>query len=311
MPLTEDQKAARLKGLGGSDMGAIAGVDKYRGRLAVWSRFHLPDETEEEDSEQAYWGNALEDPIAERYARDEGVQVERVNRTIKHPEHRFLLANPDRLIVGKEHGLEIKTAGLRVADEWGDPDSDIMPDSYRLQCVEYMAVTGFSRWDVAVLIGGQDFRIYRLHRDRELENLVIESAREFWEKYIVTGVQPPVEGVDAGQFIKRLYPRDLLPEGTATQEMIAAATRYAEAKALAKEYEIAADEARNRLCAFIGETAGFRWGTKNKATWTNNKDGVKVDYEGVVKELNVPEELIQKYTRITTGPRVLRVAIKE
>jgi len=59
------------------------------------------------------------------------------------------------------------------------------PLYYTTQVATYMALLGFDDWDVAVLFGTSDFRIYRLHRDLELENMILERAREFWNTYVV------------------------------------------------------------------------------------------------------------------------------
>ena len=43
-----------------------------------------------------------------------------------------------------------------------------------------MAVTGFVVADVAVLIGGSDFRLYEVPADAELQQMLVDAEAEFW-----------------------------------------------------------------------------------------------------------------------------------
>ena len=59
--------------------------------------------------------------------------------------------------------MQVKTA--RTSDGWGVPGqgggATAIPVYYRTQCAWYMAVTGLSRWDVAVyFIANDEFRRY-------------------------------------------------------------------------------------------------------------------------------------------------------
>ena len=308
--LNAAQIAARQKGLGGSDAGCIVGINPYRGCLGVWSRFHVPGwNDDEEETEASEAGNLFEDAIATRYAKLEGVELAKVEQTIVSPRFPFMIANPDRLIVGRPKGLEVKTTGLRVAHRWGDEETDTIPDEYRLQCDHYMAVLEVDEWDLTVCIGGQDFRTYRLKRDLEREELLIAAEQEFWNRYVVTGEQPPIAGPDAGEFVKRIYPRALFPDADTTPEMIEAAMEFAELREAAKQAEERKEDAATRLKAMLGQFAGFRWGEKGKVSWTNNKDGTAIGWEPIARELGASKELIEKYTTTKPGARVLCVTV--
>ncbi len=71
-------------------------------------------------------------------------------------EHPFMIADVDRLVVGKEDGLvglECKTASPYSADKWKE---GAVPAHYLAQCHHYMAVLGASAWYIAVLIYGRE-----------------------------------------------------------------------------------------------------------------------------------------------------------
>ena len=61
---------------------------------------------------------------------------------------------------------------LRLSLMVGEPGTDEIPDYYMTQVQHYLAVTGVKTADVAVLIGGNDFRIYTIEADEELQSFV-------------------------------------------------------------------------------------------------------------------------------------------
>ena len=67
-------------------------------------------EQEDIQSESAYFGNVLEEVVAQEFAKRTRLKVQRRNAILQHPEYPWMLANVDRLIVGERIGLECKTA---------------------------------------------------------------------------------------------------------------------------------------------------------------------------------------------------------
>ncbi len=57
-------------------------------------------------------------------------------------------------------------------------------------CFYYAAICNVDRVDIAVLIGGQDFRIYTYNRNREFEEKIIKIAHKFWTKNILQKAPP-------------------------------------------------------------------------------------------------------------------------
>ena len=54
-----------------------------------------------------------------------------------------------------------------------------------------MAITNLNRVDLAVLFGNSDFRIYEISRDLELEGVILQKAKFFWNNYVLHDVPPP------------------------------------------------------------------------------------------------------------------------
>ena len=124
------------------------------------------------------WGTVLEPVLASVYAERTGRKVRRVNAVLQHPEYPYLLANLDREVVGLPEGtgiLEIKTASYHCAPQWEEGAG-----SLSVSGAASVAVTGLAWADVAVLIGGQDFRIYRIERDADKMADLLTRESAFW-----------------------------------------------------------------------------------------------------------------------------------
>jgi len=175
--------------LGGTDLAAIAGLNPYRTALDVYLD-KTSDDISEETNAAMRWGTLLEDVVAKAYSEDTGYDLEIEPNTIYHPEYKFLGANIDRWADNKRRILECKTASFLKAKEWGDLGTDQIPESYLIQNATYSAVCNVPVVDTAVLIGGQDFRIYTYERNRELEHKLIKIACNFWHNHIEKRIPP-------------------------------------------------------------------------------------------------------------------------
>ena len=187
--LTEQQKETRRKGLGGSDIAAICGLNPYKTPLQVYlEKLNLSEDTFV-TNEKIDWGNRLEAIVAATYAETKGVTLQEMP-TQFHPTLPFLLANIDRFIVDSSAVLEVKTTSERNAQQWGKKGSDRIPLPYLLQVAHYALVLDAPYVDIAVLIGGQEMRIYTYQRNAELESKIIRKATRFWEGHILKQVPP-------------------------------------------------------------------------------------------------------------------------
>lgn len=175
--------------LGGTDLAAIAGLSPYRTALDVYLD-KTSDDISEETNSAMHWGTLLEEVIAKEYAEVTGYDVEIEPNTIYHPEYKFLAANIDRWVGNKEYVLECKTAGFTKSKEWGDLGTDQIPESYLVQVAHYAAICDVPKVDIAVLIGGQDFRIYTYERNKQLEDKLIKIACNFWHNHIEKRIPP-------------------------------------------------------------------------------------------------------------------------
>jgi putative phage-type endonuclease len=184
--------------LGGTDLAAICGLSPYRTALDVYLD-KTSDDIREETNDAMRWGNLLEDVVAKAYSEDTGYFLKIADGPIYHSEYKFLAANIDRWAhdihpfkneMSTKHVLECKTAGFNKGKEWGDSGTDQIPESYLVQVAYYAAICDVPKVDIAVLIGGQDFRIYTYNRDKNLEEKLIKIGVNFWHNHIEKRVPP-------------------------------------------------------------------------------------------------------------------------
>lgn len=195
----------RQKGIGGSDVGAILGMNKWKTAFQVYVE-KVEEITEvSESSEAAYWGSTMEELVAKEFANRTGKKVRRDNRHLVHRDYPFMVANIDRRVIGENSILECKTTSSFGAKEW---EGEEIPDSYLLQCQHYMAVTDRDKCYIAVLIGGQKFLVKEIDRDEELIKLIIEAEKNFWTMHVEKKIPPMLDGSYAAEkYLRNKYPK--------------------------------------------------------------------------------------------------------
>ena len=217
------------------------------------------------------WGRALEPVIRQEYAEATGRVVLQPSDMLRHPKHEFMLANLDGMTEDRRV-VEIKTA--RSALGWGEPGSDQVPQDYMFQVQHYMAVTGFEVADVAVLIGGSDFRLYEVPADAELQEMMIDAEASFWDRVITNTPPEPVSLADA----QARYGRALAAGAIeATREVTDALARFQAINAQIDGLQEQADIAKAQIMAFMGERESLIVSGKPAITWKTQAGAKRFD----------------------------------
>lgn len=299
--------AVRRSGFGGSDIGALAGVSRFRTVHDVdMEKMGLAAPLVQ--TEVMEWGKILEPAVIAKYARDTGrpVVVPRCphgfQRTIRHPKYPWMFGHVDaetRRRYGRtRRGVEAKTTNDFRNDEWGEPGTNQIPGEYQLQCQHLMAITGFDVFDVPVLFGGQRFRLYTVERDPEAIEAIIELEAQEWAR-IQRGEYAPVDGSEgAARMLATRFSQDNGETVHATEEQEALAHEYltmkAEEKLLGKRLEAVAQQIQQSM----GEVTALV-GTGFKVTWPVVKGGVS--WKAVAEKLMPADNA--EWQSILTGAR--------
>lgn len=193
----------RKRGIGGSDAAAILGLDRYRSAFDVYAE-KVGLKSEEPDNEAMRQGRDLEDYVASRFTEETGKKVRRRNAILQHPEHPWMLANVDRLVVGENAGLECKTTSVLNRAKFSQGE---YPPNYYVQCVHYMAVTGAERWYLAVLVLNKAFHVFTIERDEAEIQALIQAEKRFWEEHVLKQIPPAPDGSEStSEVIKAMFP---------------------------------------------------------------------------------------------------------
>ena len=197
----EEWLRCRKQGLGGSDAGAVCGLNPYRTAIQVYQD-KTTDEIEDIDNEAMRQGREFEDYVARRFMEATGKKVRKANFMYYDEEHPFMLADVDRMIVGENAGLECKTASPYMAEKWADGK---IPLSYQIQCLHYMSVCKADAWYIAVLIYGREFKYYKIERDDEMLADLIQIEKDFWENHVLKKVLPKPDGPELADSVIAEY----------------------------------------------------------------------------------------------------------
>lgn len=194
---SDEWREERRRGVGGSDVAAILGLSRYSSPYQVWLDKVEGIHDDISGKPSVEWGNILEPVIADHYAgMHPDTDVIEPDYMLRSKERPWAQASLDRVIRDPELGwgvLEIKTAGFRRADDWDDG----VPVYYQTQVQHYMDVAGVKFADVAVLIGGQDYREYRVMRDEEDAETIRRAVDSFWHDHVEAGLPPDVGVTDS------------------------------------------------------------------------------------------------------------------
>lgn len=190
----EDWHSLREKRIGGSDIGAILGVNKYKSIIDVYI-----DKTEGssfEGNESTYWGHIHESTIMKEFAKRHKELI--VYQAPYSIIDNFLIANLDGVLKDKENGeygvLEIKTTNAFNYKDW---DGDVVPQYYYAQVQHYLMLTGYKFAYIAVLIGGNHYKDFKIERSEEDIELIRNKATEFYNENILKLIPPMPDGSDA------------------------------------------------------------------------------------------------------------------
>jgi putative phage-type endonuclease len=184
---------------GGSIIAKLRGLSPYSHPSEAYQQFR--GEVAEEDlSDNPYvWsGIHLEDTVGRMFTDKMNLKIRMISKTMVSKDWDLAQAHIDAKIQGQNVGLELKTASEFKKKEYSehlDPNPRI-PIEYRCQINHYLYVSGWDYWWLAVLIGGNDFRVFKIERDEKAIQEQVREVKAFHENHIVPGIMPPARTPD-------------------------------------------------------------------------------------------------------------------
>ncbi len=265
----EEWLKARTKGIGGSDVAAILGWNKYKTALDVYNEKTSSEIIETELTPKMKAGIMLEHVIAGWFEEETGLKVRKDNKIRIHKKYPFLIANIDRLIESNGDGpgsgvLEIKTTSGFIAKNWEDGD---VPLTYYAQLQHYLGVTGFNYGYFAVLVDGYDLKLFRQERDDEYLDQVNERLANFWLNNVEQKVPPTPQSL--AEITSSFPTATPAKEIKATNETLESLNQLIKIRSELKALEKLEEEKELEIKLAMQDSEILKDGERIVATWKN------------------------------------------
>lgn len=252
----------RRLGIGGSDASTIVGLNPYSSLFKLYAdKKGLLQPIE--DTEIMRQGRDFEEYVAKRFCEETGKKVRRRNFMFQHDEYDFMLADIDRDIVGENAGLECKTTSLFNKHDFENGE---IPLYYYVQMTHYMAVMGYDKMYLAVLVLSKAFYWFEIERNEEEISALIAAENDFWNNNILTGTPPEIDGSEATlDTVKAIYSGDVDTDLSVTVSdnlMV----KYEGAKSIYEESKSQLDAVKAEIQLKLGHS-GYGESDRYKISW--------------------------------------------
>lgn len=229
----EDWHKLRQKGIGGSDIGAIMGLNKYSSPLQVYKSKVEGFVKDLSDNVNVKKGKDLESLIRTLYVIPHflnlGYQVQNLSyHSIMNKKYPWLRANLDGIAqcieapmdYDKHFVIEIKFVSQWAEDNWNEDTYCGVPASYYAQVQEYMLVTGMRKAYICAMFESTwECKFYEVPLDTTFCTNLLKVSEDFYNNHILMKMPPRVTvSIDKDDIIETLKetPEDkpLIPDAS-------------------------------------------------------------------------------------------------
>lgn len=293
------------KGIGGSDVSTILGLNPYKSAFSLWLEKTGQAEKSKLENQYIEWGNLLEPVIRSKFASVTGFEVKENPYVLEHDTYNFMVANIDGEVFDSEMGewgvLEIKTANDRLKNEWLDGP----PNHYHLQIQHYLAVMEYNYAYVACLIGGNHFVYFKILRDDYVIDKIITAEKEFM-RMVEERQAPEITGHPSDSaWLSEKYSTDNGDTSELRADLEVLALRYGEIQAKTKALQEEADYIKNHIKL---EAQDFKI-LESEAVKISMPTVKKVSFDSKAFSADYPE-LYEQYKTKETNYRNFTVKIR-
>ncbi|HPV56630.1 MAG TPA: YqaJ viral recombinase family protein [Tenuifilaceae bacterium] len=279
----------RNKFIGGSDVAAILGLNRYKTAYEVWEEKKHNIKTFE-GNQATEWGKKLEPVIIAHFEQVNNVKVFDNNARYISKEYDFLGCHPDGICtINNENVLiEVKTVSTDAFKFWGNE----LPLEYYCQVQHNLNVLGLTKAKFIYLV--LDSRYYgeiEISYDKEYAESVQKFLVKWWNEYIV-GESTPIKTVTD---YEKEDPDVKMVE--ADEDAAQKHIELIEIKAKIKELEAQKEVIEDFLKLKIGDATDLMYGLNTIATW-RPQTKVTVDTKKLKEEL--PETFLKYATEKTS-----------
>jgi len=229
----------RHKGIGGSDIGAIMGLNKYTSPLQIYKAKVLNMDKDVSDKPAVRKGKDLEPVIRENYfkemLKDKGFTIIQPQHMLINKKYPWLRANLDGIIIPLDESKrihtncivgEIKVVTQYAEDNWYGADYCGVPASYYAQVQEYMLVTETKMAILGALFENSwEMHYFQIPADKEFQSKLLVISKKFYDENMIMKIPPKFDSELDKEDIVKAIGESNVPE-IQTQEITDAAKEY-------------------------------------------------------------------------------------
>jgi putative phage-type endonuclease len=275
MPITEEQRLRRRDHIGASDIAAINGLSKWANRYDIWA-FKTRRYDGDKSSKPKDAGNYFEPAVLDWAESGYGLgPIERDPKklTVPYKEWPVIESNLDGILISTGEPVEAKTTDLFFPSNevWGDEETDEIPDRVILQGQTQMICTETDMCYVPAFIGGRGFTMYRVKRNKDVIDMILENAHDFWENHVLKDIPP--DEIPSMAIIKKMRrePKSVtIISDDLVREWLTAKEKHLIAK---KEFQ----EAQRRMLGTFGDAEAGECGLGTVTYFTTKQKGYTVE----------------------------------
>lgn len=310
--------AARRGGIGGSEVGALIGVNEYETAFSVWNtKIHGGKDLSGQAAVE--WGHRLEDAVALKAADELGMVSRFAGGLWARKDNPILRVTPDRFACKPRSWntvgvIECKTAG--EDEHWTSGTihpkghgTGSAPLSYQAQLQWQLGILGLPIGWLACfhLSSERQFFMVEIHADPEWFREMADEADRFWNVNVL-GDEPPMHDLRhpiTEDLLKQLTPNVVRPSVELGEEAEDWLAQYAEAKKRWDDATADLDSIRNYFRMMTGD-AGAGYIGDYKAVGYPEVNTSRVDVEMLREKYPEVAEAVtvrSTHRRLTIRPR--------
>lgn len=299
----EEHAMDRMGSIGGSDAGAICGVNKYKSAFEVWLE-KMGQAQEREQTCSMMLGTFFEPMIADKLSEAIGKKViKQFDVKTQSKDYDWMTCRVDGLIEGERSIVECKT----TFSTFSDLSKGIIPDAYLLQCQHNMAVheadTCFLAYYIIESSKAPQFNFVKIDRDDELIKKLIKIEKSFWFDNVVAKSPPSIDyhSETTAELLKQLHPKATIQEKKDVSSIDHIIESYTQINKQLKELEAKKEAYANEIKHTIGDHLAGE-STKFEVIW-KPQEATRLDT--IKLKVEMPA-IFEQYCK-TSSTRVLRI----
>mgnify|MGYP000019340103 CR=1 FL=1 len=253
----EHRRVLRRQHVGSSEIAMLFDASPYATRFMLWHDKAGTAPLPEPEGARIDWGTLLEPVIAAGVAREMRWQVEKFRAYAAHDDVEGWGCSIDYHVTDHEAGpgiVECKNVDwLRWRQEWSETRA---PLHIELQLQHQLGASGYAWGAIAVLIGGNELRIYERQPEpkalREIEAAIVA----FWASVRAGKAPDPFGAPVENETIRSLWPviePEKVVDLTGDEEAAELARQFAWAHQQMQAHQPIREASRVKLLARIGD----------------------------------------------------------